>query len=124
MAIPIPGDNITGRITGEGNLMYAAIHPFPLPGWEPSELLRIRGTTWQVIFKPDGAGYLEMERGGNIIDRHLEGPNVLIAGINGMSDPGDVVKMQKPLIDAVRGLLLLLGPRGSPFFYPQFGKEY
>ena len=106
------------RLTGDRNLAYGAIHPFPLPGWQPSDLLRIRGRTWQVIFKPDGADYIEKERGGEIIVRHLEGPNVLIGGTNGMSDPSEVIRAQKPLIDAIRGLLLLFGPPAKPILLP------
>ena len=110
--------NFPGRIKGENNLAYGAIHPFPLPGWQPSQLVSVRGINWQVIFKPDGADYLEIERGGKIIDRHLEGPNVLISGIDGMSDPVEALSSQKPLIDVIRGLLLLFGPPGKPILLP------
>ena len=106
------------RVAGERNLVYAALHPFPLPGWEPAELVRIRGINWQAIFKPDGANYIELERGGKIVDRHLEGPNVLIAGIDGLSDPGEATRQQKPLVDAIRGLFLLAGPPTKPILLP------
>lgn len=106
------------RVAGERNLVYAALHPFPLPGWEPAELVRIRSSNWQVIFKPDGANYIEIERGGKIVDRHLEGPNVLIAGIDGLSDPAEAIREQKPLVDAIRGLFLLAGPPAKPILLP------
>lgn len=112
------GGNSPGRLTGDHNLAYAALHPFPLPGWQPAELLHIRGKNWQVIFKPDGADYIEIERGGRIIDRHLDGPNVLIGGTSGMSDPVEAIRTQKPFVDAIRGLFLLFGPPAKPVLLP------
>ena len=50
--------------------------------------------------------------------RHLEGPNVLIAGIDGMSNPAEATRTQKPLIDALRGLFLLAGPHAKPILLP------
>ncbi len=112
------GGNFRGPLTGNRNLAYAAIHPFPLPGWQPSDLVCITGKNWQVIFQPNGADYIDIERGPKIIDRHLEGPNILIRGTNGVSDRDEVVRAQKPLIDAVRGLLFLLGPPAKPVLLP------
>ena len=106
------------RVPGERNLVYAALHPFPLPGWQPAEMVRLKGNNWQVIFKPDGADYIQMERGGHIVDRHLDGPNVLIGGVDGLSDAAEVTETQKPLVDAIRGLLLLGGPPGAPLLLP------
>lgn len=106
------------RVIGDKNLAYAALHPFPLPGWEPPELIRLRGKTWQIIFKPDGADYVAIERQRKIVVRHLEGPNVLIGGTEGVSDAAEAVRTQKPLIDMIRGLILLGGPPGAPLLLP------
>lgn len=106
------------RMTGESNLAYAALHPFPLPGWQPEELIHVKGKSWQVIFKPDGADYFEIERGGKILARHLDGPNVLIGGTEGYSKPEDATEAQKPIIDAIRGLFLLAGPPASTLLLP------
>lgn len=106
------------RIVGENNLAYGAIHPFPLPGWEPADLVRLKGKNWQVIFIPDGIDYIETERGMKIVDHHLEGPNVFIAGTERFSDPGEATLAQKPIIDSIRGLFLLEGPPGKPVLLP------
>lgn len=110
--------NARGRVEGDNNLLYAAIHPFPLPGWKPSELVSIHGSNWQVIFNPDGADYIDIERGGKIVDRHLNGPDVMISGVDGLSDPAQTMENQKPIIDAIRGLILLAGPAGSSLLLP------
>lgn len=107
-----------GRIQGKANLAYAAIHPFPLPGWNPPQLIRAIGPSLQVIMKPDGADYVDIERGGKVTNRHLEGPNVLIGASQGLSDPVAVETEQKPLIDAARGALLLAGPPVGPILLP------
>lgn len=44
------------RLSGEGDLMYGALHPFPLPGWGSPEVIRAGGENWQVIFNLDKAG--------------------------------------------------------------------
>ena len=107
-----------GRIEGRENLLYAAIHPFAMPGWTPAEPVHLRGLNWQIVFKPDGADYVEMARGGEQCDRHLDGPNVLIAATQGLSDPGETTRVQKPIIDAVRGLFLLAGPPSGLLILP------
>lgn len=100
-------DDPAERIKGEHNLVYAALHPFPLPGWNPPESIPIRGPYWQVLFKPDGAEFPEIQRSGGTVSRHVDGPNVLIACTKGVSDPSDAAKLQKPLIDGLRGLFAL-----------------
>ena len=101
-----------------GLLSYGAIHPMPLPGWGTNDTVRLKGPNWQVIFKPDGTGYIDMERGGKIVDHNLDGPNVFIGGIQGYSTAEEAVKVLKPVIDSLRGVLLLGGPAGSPILLP------
>lgn len=106
------------RVTGDKNLLYGALHPFALPGWMSPNLIQLKGANWQVIFKLDGADYIDMERGVGVVERHLEGPNVLIAGIDGLSDAAEVTKAQKPIVDAIRGLLLLAAPPAKTILLP------
>ena len=49
------------RVSGDNNLLYAALHPFALPGWMSPNLIQLKGANWQVIFKLDGADYLDIE---------------------------------------------------------------
>ena len=85
------------RISGEGDLLYGALHPFPLPGWGSPEVIRVGGQNWQVIFSLDKAGYIIPERGGTITKRDLDGPSVFIAGKRGNIDAADAAKNQKPI---------------------------
>jgi len=110
--------NYQGRIQGDGNLIYGSIHPFPIPGWTPSQMVRIRGRNWQIIFKSDGANYLEMERGGKIVDRSLDGPNVFIGAAEGLSTAEETTRIQRPMVDVIRGLLLLHGHHNTPILLP------
>lgn len=105
------------RISGEADLLYGAMHPFPLPGWVSPEVIPLRGENWQVIFNMSGADYIEPERGGIVKERHLGGPSVFIAGTIGCADPAEATTVQKPLVDIIRGLLLLEIP-GKPILLP------
>ena len=98
--------------------IYGAILPVVLPGWDPGIPIDFGGPNWQMHFKPDGSDYLELKRGGNMVTRHLEGPNVFIGGSQGMPGPDTAVESQKPIIDTIRGLLLMSGPPGSLIFLP------
>ena len=49
------------RIPGAGDLMYGALHPFPLPGWGSPEVVSVRGERWQAIFNLGKAEYIGLE---------------------------------------------------------------
>ena len=106
------------RVSGEGNLGYAALHPFAVPGWDPPDRIQVIGSNWQVVFNPENASYVEATRGGTLEDRTLPGPCVFIATTGGFSDPGEVVTKHGPIVEIVRGLLLMAGPPGSPILLP------
>ena len=78
-------------LSGEGNLLYGALHPFSLPGWGSPEVIRVAAENWQVIFSLDKAGYINPERGGTITKRDLDGPLVFIAAKQENSDPAEAL---------------------------------
>ena len=105
------------RISGEGDLLYGALHPFPLPGWGSPEVIRVGGENWQVIFNLGKAPYIIPERGGTITERDLDGPSVFIAGKQGSPDAAAAAKNQRPIVDIIRALLLLEIP-AKPLLLP------
>ena len=100
------------RISGDGDLMYGAMHPFPLPVWRSPDVIRTGGQNWQVIFNLEKAGYLEANRGGTVTKRDLAGPT------QGFAEPADAVRTQKPIIDSVPRALLMLQVPGKPLLLP------
>ena len=51
-------------------------------------------------------------------NRTLPGPCVFIATTGGLSDPGEVAEKHGPIVEIIRGLLLMAGPPGSPILLP------